>query len=92
MNKSDLIEAVSKTTNVSKSNTTRVIETCLAVILKTLKGRENIRLTGFGTFTISKRKARKGRNPRTGEAINIPAKSVPKFSPGLVLKRSVNQS
>ena len=86
MHKTDLIDAVSKTTNMSKTDTSKVIDATLKTILTSLKKGDDVRLTGFGTFGTSKRKARKGRNPRTGATIQIPASTVPKFSAGKELR------
>lgn len=91
MHKTDLIDAVSKTTNVSKTDTGKVIDATLKTILNSLKKGVDVRLTGFGTFGTSKRKARKGRNPRTGQPIQIPASTVPRFSAGKDLKEAVNR-
>jgi DNA-binding protein HU-beta len=91
MHKTDLIDAVSKTTNMSKTDTGKVIDATLKTILTCLKKGDDVRLTGFGTFGTSKRKARKGRNPRTGAAIQIPASTVPKFSAGKELREAVNK-
>jgi nucleoid DNA-binding protein len=91
MHKTDLIAAVSELTQLTKVDTTKVIDATLKVISERLKKGEDVRLTGFGTFGISKRKARKGRNPRTGQEINIPASTVPKFSAGKELKEAVKK-
>lgn len=91
MHKTDLIDAVSKTTNLSKTDTSKVIDATLKTILTSLKKGDDVRLTGFGTFGTSKRKARKGRNPRTGATIQIPASTVPKFSAGKELREAVNK-
>lgn len=91
MHKTDLIDAVSKATNCSKTDTGKIIDATLKTISQTLKKGSEVRLTGFGTFGTSKRKARNGRNPRTGETIQIPASTVPKFSAGKELKEAVNK-
>ena len=88
MNKMQLIDAVAKVTCTKKEATLAVGET-LAVIQKALKKGESVALTGFGTFSVSKRKARKGRNPQTGAAIKIAAKKVPTFKAGKALKDAV---
>lgn len=92
MNKSELIDAIAtKVPDLSK----RVIGECLAAITEsisnTLKNGDTVGLIGFGTFKTSKREARTGRNPRTGEELKIAAAVVPKFTPGQALKDSVNQ-
>jgi DNA-binding protein HU-beta len=89
MTKDELIEKVASGTGLSKVDAGRVIKTTFDSITSALKKGQNITLVGFGTFKISKRKARKGRNPRTGETINIKAAKVPKFSAGKGLKDAV---
>ena len=88
MNKSDLIEAVSKVTS-TKKEATAAVEAIIEAITKALKKKQTVTLPGFGTFTVVKRKARKGRNPQTGEEIKIPAKKVPVFRPGKGLREAV---
>ena len=90
MNKDDLIESVSKATALSKSDAARAVDAVLENISEALKNQEDVRLKGFGTFSVSKRAASIGRNPRTGEAMRIPAKTVPKFRAGKSLKDAVN--
>ena len=91
MNKGDLIEKVAGQTNVSKADTGRVIDTVFDEIAKTLAGGGDVRLVGFGTFSVSRRKATTGRNPRTGESIQIPASKQAKFKAGKELKSKVNR-
>lgn len=86
MNKTELINCLSEETTFSKKDVTRVLESFTRIIERTLKKGEKISLTGFGTFSISRRPARKGINPATKERINIPAISVPKFKPGKNLR------
>lgn len=88
MNKADLIEEVAKVT-CSKKEAVLALDAILAAIQKTLKKGNDITLVGFGTFKISKRKARLGRNPQTGKAIKIAAKKVPVFKAGKGLKDAV---
>ena len=88
MNKADLIEEVAKVT-CSKKEAVLVLDAILAAIQKTLKKGNDVTLIGFGTFKISKRKARVGRNPQTGKAIKIAAKKVPVFKAGKGLKDAV---
>ena len=88
MNKSDLIEAVSKVTS-TKKEAAAAVEAIIEAITKALKKKQTVTLPGFGTFTVVKRKARKGRNPQTGEEIKIPAKKVPVFRPGKGLREAV---
>jgi len=88
MNKAELVEAVAKVT-CTKKEAGAALEAILAAIQKALKKGDPVVLTGFGTFGVSKRKARKGRNPKTGEAIKIAAKKVPVFKAGKGLKDAV---
>ena len=88
MNKADLIEEVAKVT-CSKKEAVLALDAILAAIQKTLKKGNDVTLVGFGTFKISKRKARAGRNPQTGQAIKIAAKKVPVFKAGKGLKDAV---
>jgi len=88
MNKGDLINEVANIVNTKKS-AQEAVECMLASITKTLKKGEDVTLTGFGTFKVVKRKARKGRNPFTGEEIKIKATKAPKFSPAKALKDAV---
>ncbi len=90
MNKQELIAAVAERTGLGRSDTAKVVETLLDMITTQLKKGGEVRLVGFGNFSVSKRKASTGRNPRTGEPMNIKATSQPKFRPGKVLKDSVN--
>jgi nucleoid DNA-binding protein len=89
MNKAELVDAVSSKTNLSKKDVTSVIDALLDSITKTLAKGGKVSLVGFGTFQVSKRKARTGLNPRTGEAIKISARTVPKFVAGKALKDKV---
>ena len=90
MNKNDLIAAVAGNTGMSKSDVTTAIDGVFSAITDSLRGGTEVRLVGFGTFSISRRKATTGRNPRTGEAIQIPASNQPKFKAGKGLKEAVN--
>ena len=85
MKKTDLVNEVAKAT-LTKKEAAEAIEIFLSIIKKTLKKRDKVFISGFGTFSIVKRKARKGRNPKTGEAIKIAAKFTPKFKPARNLK------
>jgi DNA-binding protein HU-beta len=85
MNRAELIEEVAKVTS-TKKEADESISAMLAAIKKALKKGESVTLVGFGTFSVSKRKARKGRNPQTGEVIKIAAKKVPVFKAGKGLK------
>ncbi|MCL5436282.1 MAG: HU family DNA-binding protein [Candidatus Dependentiae bacterium] len=90
MNKAQLIEKMAKNSKMSKSACKKVLETFIDVVGKTLKSGTNIVLTGFGTFTVMKRKARTGVNPATGKKMDIPAKRVAKFRPGRALRDQVD--
>jgi len=89
MKKDDIINELAKVLD-SKKEAKAVLESLLACITDALKKGEKITLTGFGTFEVSNRKARKGRNPQTGEPIDIKASRVPRFVPGKTLKNAVN--
>ena len=90
MNKSDLIEKVSKQTGLAKSKTNDVINSVMESIQQSLSKGKKVTLVGFGTFDVAKRKARKGRNPKTGQVINIAAKKVARFRAGSTLAETVN--
>jgi DNA-binding protein HU-beta len=90
MNKNDLIGAVAELSGLARAEATKAVEGVFDTITETLKKGEDVRLVGFGTFTVAKRKASTGRNPRTGEAMEIAASSQPKFKAGKGLKDSVN--
>jgi len=89
-NKSDLIEAIAKSADISKAAAGRALDATIESIKKSLKKGELVSLVGFGTFYVGKRAARNGRNPRTGEAIKIKAAKIPKFRAGKGLKDAVN--
>jgi DNA-binding protein HU-beta len=88
MNKGDLVNEVAKVVD-TKREAQEAVDCIFSTITKALKKKGTVTLVGFGTFKVSKRKARKGRNPQTGEEIKIKAKSVPKFLPGKALKDAV---
>ena len=90
MKKSELIEAIAKTADISKATAGDALDATLSTIKVALKKEQSVTLVGFGTFKVSRRAARTGRNPRTGEAIEIKAAKVPKFSAGKALKDAVN--
>jgi DNA-binding protein HU-beta len=90
MNKQELIAVVADQTGLARADTARVVEGLLETITTQLRKGGEVRLVGFGNFSVSRRKASTGRNPRTGEPMNIKATSQPKFRPGKVLKDSVN--
>ena len=89
MTKQELIEKVASGAGLSKADATSAINATISSITSALKKGQSITLVGFGSFKVSKRKARKGRNPRTGEVINIKATKVPRFSAGKSLKDAV---
>ena len=89
MNKAELVEAISKVTTHTKADTEKTLDAFIRVVTTNIQKREGVKLVGFGTFSISDRKARVGRNPQTGEEIQIPARTVPVFRPGKELKESV---
>lgn len=89
MNKSQLIDALSEETAFSKKDVTRVVDSLVRVIGRTLKKGEKVAITGFGGFWISRRPARKGINPATKQRIDLPAVNVPRFKPGKSLREVV---
>ena len=90
MNKDDLIAKVANSVGVSKTDAAKSVDAVFSNITSSLKGGNEVRLVGFGTFVVANRAATTGRNPRTGESIEIPAKKVPKFKAGKALKDTVN--
>ncbi len=89
MNKADLIAKVAEISNLSKKDATKAVEAVFTSITEALKNGENVQLIGFGNFEVRERTARKGRNPQTGEEIDIPASKVPAFKPGKGLKEGI---
>lgn len=89
MNKTELVEAVAVECDISRAAALRALDSVLNNITKALKKGEEVPLVGFGTFCVADRAARKGRNPRTNEEIEIPATQVPKFRAGKNLKDAV---
>ena len=90
MNKQELIGTVADTSGLSKGDASKAVEAVFDAISGALRKGDEVRLVGFGTFSVSKRKASTGRNPRTGEPMKISASSQPKFKPGKGLKDAVN--
>jgi DNA-binding protein HU-beta len=90
MNKQELIAHVADRGGLTRSDAMRAVETMLEVITSALKRGDEVRLVGFGNFSVTRRKASTGRNPRTGEPMKIKASNQPKFKAGKVLKDSVN--
>jgi DNA-binding protein HU-beta len=89
MNKGDLVAEVAKVLS-SKKDAQAAVDQVFSAITDALAKEDSVTLVGFGTFKASERKARKGRNPQTGEEIEIPARKVPKFVPGKNLKDAIN--
>ena len=90
MNKNDLINNVADAAGISKTAASSAVDAVFDSISSALSSGGDVRLVGFGTFSVANRKATTGRNPRTGEAINIPASKSPKFKAGKALKDAVN--
>jgi DNA-binding protein HU-beta len=90
MNKSQLVDAVSADSGLSKADAMRAIESFVVTVNKTLKKGDEVAITGFGKFSVVKRAARQGVNPRTGEKVKIKASKAPKFTAGAGLKQSVS--
>ncbi|TCD05009.1 HU family DNA-binding protein [Erythrobacteraceae bacterium CFH 75059] len=90
MNKNELIAAVAATSGLSRSDATNAVEATFGAIQKALVDGEDVRLVGFGTFTVARRKASTGRNPQTGQPMEIKASNQPKFKPGRNLKDAIN--
>ena len=90
MNKTELIEHIAKQADISKAAATRALEALIGGVKTTLKKSGSVSIVGFGTFAVTKRAARTGRNPRTGAAIKIKSAKVPKFRPGKALKDALN--
>tara|TARA_Y100001934_G_scaffold114100_1_gene139658 strand:+ start:19064 stop:19336 length:273 start_codon:yes stop_codon:yes gene_type:complete len=90
VNKNDLIAVVADSAGMSKADATRAVDSVFDSISGSLSNGTDVRLVGFGTFSVAHRAASKGRNPRTGESIDIPASNQPKFKAGKALKDAVN--
>jgi DNA-binding protein HU-beta len=90
MNKGELVDAVAGSAGLSRADATKAVDAVLDSIQSTLAGGGSVSLVGFGTFSVKARAARMGRNPRTGEAIQIAASNVPGFKAGKGLKDAVN--
>jgi DNA-binding protein HU-beta len=90
VNKTELIEHIATKSDISKAAATRALTSIIDAVKKTLKKGDTVTLVGFGTFSVSKRAARSGRNPRTGAALKIKAAKVPRFKPGKGLKDALN--
>ncbi|MBX2837218.1 MAG: HU family DNA-binding protein [Gammaproteobacteria bacterium] len=90
MNKTEFIEAVATKSGMSKNEATGAVEAVLDSLTDALRGGDQVTLLGFGTFLVRKREARTGRNPRTGEPLQIAASNIPSFKAGKALKEAVN--
>lgn len=91
MNKADLIDKIADSSSISKSSAGCAIDCMIDSVTAALKKGDRVTLVGFGTFSVSQRKARNGRNPQTGSVIKIAARKVAKFTPGIDLKKAVNK-
>ncbi len=89
MNKSELVAYIADKVGTTKADAERMVDAFMDAVTETLKKEDAVTLTGFGAFSISHRKARVARNPRTGEAVNVPASKAPKFKAGKKLKDAV---
>ncbi len=92
MNKTDLVDRIAAAADISKTQAGVAIDSLVEGITSALKKNERVTLVGFGTFVVSQRRARNGRNPQTGATIKIAARKVAKFTPGIELKKAVNKS
>lgn len=90
MNKAELIELVSQKTKFTKTQSEALLDATLEIIQKQVSKGHEVKLVGFGTFSRVKRKAKQGRNPKTGETVKIPATNVPRFKPGKDFKQSMS--
>lgn len=91
MTKTELIDKIASGAGLSKADANRALDAALDSVKAALKKGQKVTIVGFGTFAVTKRKARKGRNPRTGQVINIPAAKTPKFTAGKALKDAVKK-
>jgi len=89
MTKADLVEKMAKDADISKAAAGKALDSLIDAIVKTVKKGNKVALVGFGTFSVSKRKARTGRNPQTGATIKIAARKVPRFAAGKAFKDAV---
>lgn len=90
MNKSELVDAVADSADISKAAASRAVDAMISTVSSALQNGDQVSLVGFGTFSVKERAARTGRNPRTGESIEIPAAKNPVFKAGKALKDAVN--
>ena len=92
MNKADLIEKISLMTAFTKKESSEIVDRVFDVVRSTLEAGENIKIAGFGNFEVKKKAARRGRNPQTGETLEIAPRKVLTFKPSQVLKKSINET
>ena len=90
MNKTELIAAVAEKAEISKKDSEKALKACVDVVTEQLKAGDKVQVVGFGTFEVSERAAREGRNPQTGETMKIAACKAPKFKAGKALKDAIN--
>ena len=90
MNKAELIDSIAESADISKASASRALDAMIGSVTTALQGGDQVSLVGFGTFHVKERSARTGRNPQTGQPIEIKAAKVPGFKPGKVLKDAVN--
>lgn len=90
MNKAQLVEKIAQKSNVPKNQAESLLDATLESIVEALQEGEEVKLVGFGSFVRTTRKAKQGRNPKTGESVHIPAAHIPKFKPGKDFKDSLN--
>jgi len=90
MTKADLVEEVVKVSNLSKKHAESIVNTVFASIIEALQREDKIELRGFGSFRVRRRRSRQGRNPKTGDRVDVPEKRIPYFKPGKELKDLIN--
>ncbi|NPU92265.1 MAG: HU family DNA-binding protein [Gammaproteobacteria bacterium] len=90
MNKSELIDAIAASADIPKAQASRALDAVIETVTSALQKSDQVVLVGFGTFAVKERSARSGRNPQTGQPIEIPAAKIPTFKPGKALKDAVN--
>jgi integration host factor subunit beta len=91
MTKADLVEEVVRTSNVSKKHAEIIVNTVFSSIIEDLQRDDKIELRGFGSFRVRRRRSRQGRNPKTGDQVEVPEKRIPYFKPGKELKDLINE-
>lgn len=92
MTKADIVEKIHISTGLSKNDSAEMMESVFDIIKSTLESGETIKVSGFGSFVVNQKKARRGRNPQTGEAITIEARRVLTFKPSTILRQSINDN